>query len=308
MWRRLAPIAGFGIGWAGMTTATSSGLVDPQYLLPLYRMSLKAQLQMWHVVPSSVCGALLAPEEEISNALKAVEAPDGRDEQQKILDQRRSFGEILKECGMQEQVDWLQDHVLEEIPFFYIGDLFHCWASLHESIITTGGKGSSITKKEREALHNELLTSKVLEKMDHGVVPFDVAVRVLCILAVGHEANAKVLASAVSSDGLSTNKLVLTRCSEYAAKRAAEQDPNNPPVVSDVIVAQSVVLLLEQLNKALRQRRLLGILPPKSECPVAVESQKEWCGAEPWLVKALGDDDVVSESFLTLVSRHLKCP
>jgi hypothetical protein len=270
-----------------MTTATNSGLVDQQRLTPIYRMSLNAQLKLWQNAPAGMCSALLYSKEEIENALKLLDAkPDTT-----VEDQRQSFSDILQQCRPQEQVDWLTDHVLEEIPFFYIGDLFHCWASMYEEIITAR---PSVSKSLEDALHSELLTCKLMEKLADGVVPFDVAVRALCILALGNEANAKALAKLrVAPRALSgeetrspvpASAMILTRCGEHAAKRAIE---TGAPVVSDELVGRSTMLLLAKLNKVSSTRRLLGLLPASGDAkPLAEQCSREWCQTRKWLEEA----------------------
>lgn len=95
-----------------------------------------------------------------------------------------SFSDVLKQCRLPEQLDWLEENILEEIPFIYLEELLATWSHIHSSTVTG--------EKKIEYLA-PTLTIGIWKKAKDGTVSFSIASQVLRILVGNCEDNAHAL-------------------------------------------------------------------------------------------------------------------
>lgn len=205
----LPPLVGFGIGWGGYSIVESSGLVDERRMLQTHCFNLKAQRLVRRYAPTQISDTLCMPQENLDAMIAVLEnaiATGSSAGSAQTESDRVPFSKILQECRVQEQLEWLSDHLLEDVPYFYIADIFHSWAEIHEPTVLS----ASIAPRKDAIFDSKLICDGVWKKMIDDVIPFDVSVRVLAVLATCGVQNAKWIASLTSSKSLPSDSVSAT--------------------------------------------------------------------------------------------------
>ncbi|CAJ1037249.1 hypothetical protein Q4I30_007718 [Leishmania utingensis] len=288
------PVVGFGIGWAGFTVVEQSGLLTEPMQRWLNVHNLKLQLYTQRLLPTSVVEKYGCPADTLRSTIELLEKGYNENE----ISDRMSFDEVLRECAVPEQVAYLEEHASEEIPYFYIADIFHSWANLNvrsfvrqqQSLMDTAANTTiptspvegaaasfALVLRNDEAFDSDVLCSALWEKMIHSVIPFDVSIRALCVLAVNNRANARRLAR------LSSPERVVELYNEYTGKiQANQQQSSGPDVVPPEEVAAATLFFLRAVNDASIQKRWIPLPGALSTdlYPLAWKVQREpWCRA-----------------------------
>lgn len=114
----------FGVGWGAWIAA------ERFEVIPAERIA-GGRLAVWqglhalrHSDDSQLPASLRAALDE--RELLQVPPPPQRQDSEK----RQSFCDVLSQCPMDEQLDWLGEQVSEEIPYFFIEELVHTFACL----------------------------------------------------------------------------------------------------------------------------------------------------------------------------------
>lgn len=151
---------------------------------------------------------------------------------------RISFLDVLQECNIEEQTRFLEDHFLEEIPFFFISDILFSWTRLHRhfylpkdqegrstsvkddvnnlhdgdtcTLFRTPPSSSSVDLerhfterikskpyKDGKNFQSKILCKNLLGKIKDNVIPFDVGVCALAILACSSQKNREFLSGLI---------------------------------------------------------------------------------------------------------------
>ncbi|KAG5467634.1 hypothetical protein CUR178_01279 [Leishmania enriettii] len=290
-----SPVIGFGIGWAGFTLVEQKGLLSESMQRWLNVHNLKLQLYTQRLLPASVVEKYGYPEDTLRSMMELLE----KGYKEADVAGRMSFDEVLRQCAVPEQVAYLEEHASEEIPYFYIADIFHSWANLNvdsflrqpqrtlmrtatnaataTSPISTAAASSAPVLRNDEAFDSEVLCSSLWEKMVHNVIPFDVSIRALCVLAVNNRANARRLAR------LSSPERVVELYNEYKDKIQADQQRDNAPdMVSPEEVTAATLFYLRAVNDASIRKPWIPLLSVSrvDSYPLLKKVQREsWCRA-----------------------------
>ncbi|KAG5467076.1 hypothetical protein LSCM1_01257 [Leishmania martiniquensis] len=285
-----SPVIGFGIGWAGFTVLEQTGLLGESTQRWLNVHNLKLQLHTQRLLPASLVEKYGYPEDTLRSMIQHLEKGYSEAE----LSDRMSFDEVLRHCAVPEQVAFLEEHASEEIPYFYIADIFHSWANLNvnsflrppqhasdaaisTSPLASASASSPLVLRNDEAFDSEILCSSLWEKMIHNVIPFDVSIRALCVLAVNNRANARRLAR------LSSPERVIGLYNEYVDKiHADQQRGSEPDLVSPEEVTSATLFFLRAVNDALVQKSWIPMLKVFNVdlYPLAGKVKPEsWCRA-----------------------------
>ncbi|PWV02649.1 hypothetical protein C4B63_2g321 [Trypanosoma cruzi] len=142
------PLCGFATGWVAYRAVEERGLIDESYLrrIRLGNLTLQLYLQQ-HVLPVAFTEKYGYPEEFLKTMIERLGRGDDADNEV----ERQTFEQILRECDLNGQIAWLEEHVLYDIPYFYIADIFDGWCALHRSLFTTAdegeGKESDLTRR-----------------------------------------------------------------------------------------------------------------------------------------------------------------
>jgi hypothetical protein len=130
----LQMLVGFGAGMAAWIALEQTGCVDAETLARV-RYRMHAALYNCRHGNDADGGVVLPPalrrwldDRDLFTVREPSLAPvpGGADE-----DGRASFADVLMNCSLPEQMEWLADHVSEQIPYFYIEELVHTWAAIH---------------------------------------------------------------------------------------------------------------------------------------------------------------------------------
>ncbi|EPY20129.1 hypothetical protein STCU_09142 [Strigomonas culicis] len=222
---------------------------------------------------------------------------------------RFTFDEILKECGVEDQLAYLEEHATEDIPYFYIADVFHSWARIHEALYllphdrhpTDSGH---LAMQNNEQFDSEVLCKEVWKKMMDNVLPFDVGVRVLCVLAVTNKKNAKRIAAS-SQQGAE----VVRYYKAYMDKLRENNTPDGD-TVSKADVTAAALFLLRALNDAVVSKPLLPFVGTKTG-PYPLANRVDatvWCEDFGALDAAIRQQTADSAVLLVdVLNEKLKC-
>ncbi|KAF8298549.1 hypothetical protein TcYC6_0071550 [Trypanosoma cruzi] len=301
----LLPLCGFATGWVAYRAVEERGLIDESYLrrIRLGNLTLQLYLQQ-HVLPVAFTEKYGYPEEFLKTMIERL----GRGDDAENEAERQTFEQILRECDLNGQIAWLEEHVLYDIPYFYIADIFDGWCALHRSLFTTAvegeGKESDLTRRggNSDAFASEVLCRGVVEKTLNGIFPYDVAVRVLCVLAVGHTSNARLLSQLISPTVIVERYEAYLNDLEQRNTMASDKIPNKE-------VTAATLELLRALNTASVHRRWWYFWGRASTGPYPVAAQlngEMWCrclGNLPAGTREICPDgalvfaDTLSESF-----------
>lgn len=260
----LAPLLGFGIGWGSYSLIEQYHLIDDRYIRLTHLWNLRGQRWLRTVVPEGASEALrFPPAESLDAMIRVLEQEYQTTAADKPQQQRVPFTQILRDCRTQEQMEWLSDHVSEDVPYFFIADIFHSWAELHQdrylpSAHVEGVENSSQCLPRDAAFDSKVVSEGVWEKMLSEVLPYDVAVRVLAVLAVAGKENAKWLSTRSSNVGGPQTPAFETVVALHK-KYHEELGGRKAEVVSVEEVDAATASLLCELNKARVRGKRLGV-------------------------------------------------
>ncbi|GET93018.1 hypothetical protein, conserved [Leishmania tarentolae] len=318
------PAIGFGIGWAGFTVVEQNGWLNEPVQRWLNVHNLKLQLYAQRLLPTSVVEKYGYPEDRLWSIIELLE----RGYKESEVSERMTFDEVLRQCAVAEQVAYLEEHASEEIPYFYIADLFHSWANLNaksfvreqpqlseetdtDATTTTTSVASAATPatlvlRNDDSFDSEVLCNSLWEKMVHNVIPFDVSIRALCVLAVNNRANARRLAR------LSSPERVVELYNEYADKiQEDERQGIGPDVVSPEEVTAATLFFLRAVNDTAVRRRWIPLLEAFRPDPYPLAGKvppESWCRAFGNLTPAM--TSATSETAVLLadvMNERLRC-
>ncbi|ESL11024.1 hypothetical protein TRSC58_01235 [Trypanosoma rangeli SC58] len=272
----LLPMGGFVTGWVAYRAVEEKGLIDESYLRQIRVGNLKLQLYLQqHVFPVAFTDKYGYSEDSLKTMIERLGREGGGNEGA----ERWTFEQILQECDLHGQIAWLEEHVSYDIPYFYIADIFNGWCILHRSLFTaeTGDKrqGTILARwgDNNDAFASEVLCKGVVEKALNRVLPYDVAVRALCVLAVGHTSNAKLLSQIISPS------VILERYEAYL-NDLERRNMMSGDAVSSAEVAAATLELLRVLNLASVHRRWIPFWGRASTGPYPIASklnEEMWC-------------------------------
>jgi hypothetical protein len=304
------PILGFGVGWFGFAYAEQSNLVNERYLRWTYHQSLRVQrVLVQYLCPQHLAEKFFMPLDVLNDAIAAMEAA----EQQGTgdgTDQRVALAEVLKECAVKEQLEWLSDHIFQEIPYFYIGDLFNAFAELHQESFTGGAPRATGRDNDYEA--TELAAALWEKSVIKDVIPFEVGVRALTVLAVNNVKNAKTIAKLESSTGASnaqkSSVAIVSAHSEFL--NALKEEGTRESVVNPLHVTAATVQLLLAINRARVHSGIPLFRKASSQFPVLDDpiDRQMWCdslGDVGSAVRELLDDPAAG--LLDVAALRFKC-
>jgi hypothetical protein len=291
------PIIGFGIGWGAFTAIEHNQLLGDNAQRWLNVHNLKLQMYTQYILPASLVEKYGYPEETLKSMIELLEKGYTETE----ISDRMTFDEVLQQCALPEQMAYLEEHASEEIPYFYIADVFHSWANLNTksfakptdsdkataetasstsaTAATTGTSDTALVLRNNPDFDSAILCHSLYDKMLHNVIPFDVSIRALCVLAVNNKANAKRLARLCSVDD------VVRLYAEYAGKLKSDGEgigatPHGPDVVAPAEVTAATLFFLRAVNDASVHTRwvpLVGV-PSTGPYPLTRTVQaKQWC-------------------------------
>lgn len=296
----LTPLIGFGIGWGSYTLIEKYELISDKYILLTYLVNLRTQRMLSQALPTALSEKFLMPVADIDNMIVNVEqarslAASG-EKPNTSQQERVPFTKILSECRPQEQLEWLEEHIREDIPFFFIGDIFNSWAEVHQK--TFFAKPADSVKDLADdcvafnapasVFESKVLCEGVWKKMLTDVIPFDVSVRVLCILASKSRENARhilALVDATQGEGSTTSTVdacrTIVRLHREYHDRLEKEGSKEGNVVPSVTVDAATVQLLLALNGALVNRRVVPLFgrPSTGPYPLLKDYRDVWCGS-----------------------------
>ncbi|ORC91954.1 uncharacterized protein TM35_000041680 [Trypanosoma theileri] len=280
----LLPLGGFVTGWVTYRVVEEKGLIDESYIRQLRMANLKMQLYLQqNVLPVTFTEKYCYPEDFLKTMIERLSS-DAADEE------RWTFEQVLKECAVSDQIAWLEEHVTYDIPYFYISDLFNSWCSLHRNLFISedenGKEEIQLANKvaNGDSFLSEVLCNGVVEKTLSGVLPYDVAVRTLCVLAVGHKDNARLLSKLISSE------TILERYEDYVSD-LSKRDKLSGDVIPLTEVGAATLELLRVMNAVTLQQQQKrwswwpwrhtagdGSSHSNSAYPLAAQLERErWC-------------------------------
>lgn len=275
------PVLGFGLGWSAYSVADERKWISPSLQHKLILCNLRAQLAIQSALPSSLAEKYCVPSDVIRSTIERIklEGPSDSD----CRDSRMTFEQVLRECRVTEQIEYLEDHIREDIPYFYIADLFHAWANIHAqtympTVSLTREQDSGVDKTnaveaasqrntgdqstarsptrtasvprsavaatpdftQDDEFDTPALCSLLWEKMQTNVIPFDVGVRVLSVLAVRSRRNAHRLSHAIHP------QFVLDGYADYqrtVCERASRVSGGDEVASPDEVAAATLTLL-----------------------------------------------------------------
>eukprot|EP00744_Colponema_vietnamica_P023561 GILI01034139.1.p1 GENE.GILI01034139.1~~GILI01034139.1.p1 ORF type:complete len:328 (+),score=31.33 GILI01034139.1:71-985(+) len=251
MLKQLAiPAVGFGIGWGGWDLMERYELVSPEAQQWLHLNRLKAQRGVKASLPEGA-GSFLVREsvEDLDRAIANLSAPPIES-----VDNRLKFVEVLQQCRIQEQLEWMEEHAQEDIPFFFIADLFHAFAALHEPCLSSDEKGSDVLLVDDKKFASSILTQRTCEMMLSGVMPFDVAARVLAVLAVSNKAN-RITVASFQAQEKSFVEIVATKWQAYHDDLMAKGTPDGDGIVTSAQVDIATAQLLRAASSGRESNR-----------------------------------------------------
>lgn len=299
LWRSVGiPLIGFGVGWGAFTAMERSEVLSESTQRWLNVHNLKLQLYTQRLLPASLVQRYGYPEDTLRSMIEYLEKGYSEAE----VSERMTFEEVLKQCAVTEQMAYLEEHASEEIPYFYIADIFHSWANLNarsfaqpavkaedDASSTDASTGAAqarppppppLVLRNDPEFDSEILCSSLYDKMLHNVIPFDVSIRALCVLAVNNKANAKRLARTCSPDDIA--RLYSDYADKVVRERAKATVSQPDDAVAPAEVTAATLFFLRAVNDASVHTRWVPLLgaPSTGPYPLARTVQPErWCRA-----------------------------
>lgn len=232
------PLVGFGVGWGGWDLLERYELITPEIQQQILLCRLKAQRGIKRILPEGASALLTSMSlEEMDRTIEHLSAPPTTD-----ADSRLKFVEVLQQCRVQEQLEWMEEHAQEDIPFFFIADLFHAFAALHEPLLTCEA-GHDVPLSNDMRFHSSVLVRRTFDMMVSGVMPFDVASRVLAVLMIQNKGN-RILASSLEANGIPLTEVVAAKWQAYQTDLHERGTPDGDAIVSSAQVATATTQLL----------------------------------------------------------------
>ncbi|KPI82996.1 hypothetical protein ABL78_7986 [Leptomonas seymouri] len=328
------PIIGFGIGWGAFTAIEQNKLLSDEMQRWLNVHNLKLQLHAQRVLPASLVERYGYPEETLKSMIELMEKGYTETE----VSERMTFDEVLRQCAVPEQMAYLEEHALEEIPYFYIADIFHSWANIN---VSSFAKAAGMEKTQSSAasaassasdsvatltpvdasagpplvLRNDpdfdsaVLCSALYDKMLQNVIPFDVSIRALCVLAVKSKENATRLARTCKPDK------VVKLYAEYMEKEKEAEADKAGSYSTDVAASEvtaATLFFLRAINDASIHTRWVPLVgaPSTGPYPLARKVQPNlWCKAFGQLSENVsGRSAETAMLLLDVMNEQLRCP
>lgn len=313
------PVGGFAVGWVAFTLAEDNNWISQNAQRKMNIANLKLQLCAQRYLPASVTEKYGYPEKVLLSMIDSME----KGYSEEAMNDRVTFDEILSECELPEQIGFLEEHASEEIPYFYIADVFHSWARLHEGTFLHAERrerrqtekplspkgqmaAGPLLLRDIPELDSEVLCKSLWEKMLNRVIPYDVSIRALCVLAVNNKANAKRLASAADVNAL-------IACYEAYEKKESERPSNEDSVIDHAEVYAATLFFLCAINDAaVRKRWFPGFGQPRTgPFPLATRVDADrWCSAFSPSKATRMDLELVAEPaslFADMMCEKLRC-
>lgn len=132
-WSRwVVPLAFFGVGWCGGNLLISNGYVPDRVLHPIVQTELRLLQAFQSFLPEEIIQRYGVAPNELEARIKMLGEENGNSLCNGAGGRGRiSFLDVLEECNIGEQIKFLEDHFLEDIPFFFITDILYAWTQLH---------------------------------------------------------------------------------------------------------------------------------------------------------------------------------
>ncbi|KPA86630.1 hypothetical protein ABB37_00737 [Leptomonas pyrrhocoris] len=321
------PFIGFGIGWGAFTAVEHYQLLGDVTQRWLNVHNLKLQMYTQRLLPASLVDKYGYPEETLKSMIELME----KGYTEAAVSDRMTFDEVLRQCAVPEQIAFLEEHASEEVPYFYIADIFHSWANLNVNSFakakdtemtpsvaaeaagrsTSAGASSAspLVMRNDADFDSDTLCHALYDKMLHNVIPFDVSIRALCVLAVNNKANAKRLARVCTPDE------VVRLYAEYTARLKKTAADGSTSCDSDVVAPEEVtaatLFFLRAINDVSIHTRWVPLLgaPSTGPYPLARKVQPDqWCRAFGQLNASVSGR--AAETALVLVdvmNKRLRC-
>lgn len=190
----------FGLGYFSFQWAEKKGMVPVSFQKSMALFFLKAKRGIVHSMPSSVIKRFNVETDSLDEYIELLTAKPT------VPQEKELFTEALRECRPTEQIKFLEDHFLETIPFFFIGDIVYSWTrlyrfvyhklygKLHEQVILS-------SETNFQDFESKVLCRGMWEKTVDCVIPFDVGVCALAILSTCKK-NQEMLGTIVPSSVL----------------------------------------------------------------------------------------------------------
>ncbi|CCW64396.1 unnamed protein product [Phytomonas sp. EM1] len=274
------PMMGFAAGWGVFMYLDQNNLLSSGLQCWLKTNQLKMRLHLQSLLPTNFVEKYCYSESFLRDAISHLE----KEGAQQPTQNRVTFDEILSQCGVKQQILYLEEHAMEDIPYFYIADVFHSWANIHKRAFLNHPShlNDSGDVKQREhfaslpapgdvaAFESQRLCEALRRKVEDGVIPFDVGVRALCVLAVRGKQNARwMLRQGFLSDLLRGYERYQQRLNDGVAS-----DPGE--VIPPYEVTAAMVALIKALHDASGRFRWFVI--PGDAYPLARGVDVEqWC-------------------------------
>nr|CCD17563.1 unnamed protein product [Trypanosoma congolense IL3000] len=302
----LASVCGFACGWYVYRFAEEQQLIGDTYLRTIRVGFLKTQLLLQeHILPTKFTEKYGHEAETLKAMIKYWNSKNDSEE-------RWSFEQLFRECQVPEQIAWLEEHVSEDIPYFYIADLVGGWCRVHKKYYASNGGWKAVDADEPQLLvgNDERFVSSVLckgivEKAKTDVLPYDIAVRALCILASSHEANAQVLSNTINP------QFIVEKYRNYV-ENLQTHSQTNKEAVAIAEVSAATLELLNAINKVLQKQRRIKIWLNSTERqhPVAAQlNATQWCTVfNDTFLDLAKETSKEAHQFLEVTSHFFKCP
>ncbi|CCW68983.1 unnamed protein product [Phytomonas sp. Hart1] len=274
------PIVGFATGWGAFVLLDQGNFLSSGLPRWFKTNQLKMRLHLQSLLPEHLVEKYGYPQSFLQDAILRLES----EASSKSTPDRVGFQEILSQCGVRQQILYLEEHATEDIPYFYIADVFHAWATLHQPVFLHSPShfngptenpprdppGLSSTSREAAEFESRRLCEAVWGKIQDGVLPFDVGVRVLGVLAVRSPNNARwMLHHGLLGD-------LLKGYEGYQQRLAAGREGSVGPVSPAHEVAAAMAALMKAFHDACGSFRW-GFIP-QSAFPLARRVDGElWC-------------------------------
>jgi hypothetical protein len=299
------PLIGFGVGWGGYSLVEQYQLVDPSTTRWTHIYNLKLQRMVQQQLPEVLAQRMSFSKEQLDAMIGYLEA-GGADQSSKEAE-RVPFKKILADCRPQEQLEWLSDHISEDIPYFFIADIFHSWAELHEDAFLRGEPETlaALRGESSAVFDSKVLSQGVWKKMMTEVIPFDVGVRVLCVLARRGQHNAKWINALHGAPDEKAVDTVLRLHKEYKEQLIQSHQGEGNVVPSRTVDAATAVLVAALNDAAVHGRRFPWIgRSPSGPFPLLNTSRRDtWCNQLGHIALA----DLATDRVAHITEAHYQC-
>lgn len=304
------PLIGFAVGWGGYSLMEQYQLVDMSVIQWTHLYNLKLQRLVQQQLPEVIGQRMTFTKEQLDAMILHLEVAASGKEPANAQAERVPFKKILGDCRPQEQMEWLTDHVSEDVPYFFIADIFHSWAELHENAFILD-PDTKIAEAASPLFDSKELTHGVWKKMISEVIPFDVAVRVLCVLTRLGPQNAAWV-NGLHSDGGNGAKMnaidtILKLHKTYHQELNISGHEGGNVVPAATVDAATAVLLTTLNDAAVHGRRFPWIgRSPSGPFPLLSAARRDqWCGQ---LSSVSGDCLVSGMRIDQATTAHYNCP